>query len=201
MVLRKRSDSYKSKVGETLDYTSIVSLKVKKYFELEVILEDNSKKKLVINYLEKSRHNLLLAKFIKEGTNSVKVLQELGFDSGFKAFDWVTNASYYAMYMAAQAALASIGIKCENHTATPFALEYFFVFKNKLEKEFIELLRKNQGLIEEKDVKKLREGKDARQHVQYDITKSMEEKEALVVLEEAGLFINRMEQLISAFSD
>ncbi len=183
-----------------MNYAQKVNFKIKKYFELEILTEDDSKRKLSPNYLNKARHNFLLAKFIKEGTSSQKILQQLGFDATFRAFDWVINASYYAMYMAAQAVLAAIGIKCENHTATPYALEYFFVFKNKLESDYVAILRKHQHLIDEKDLEKLREGKNARQTAQYDVAKTMEEKVALAVLKDAGIFVERMEQLLAAIS-
>jgi len=183
-----------------MDYKKEVILKVRKYFELEIITENETKKKLAPNYLEKARHNLLVSKFIEKGTGSKEVLDILGFDEKFKAFDWIINTGYYAMYMAAQSVLASLGIKCENHTATPYALEYYFVLKEKLEQEFVDLLRKNQDLIVKEDVDRLRLGKETRIEAQYDVSKSMEQKMALAVLDDANRFIDRMENLLEVIS-
>ncbi|MBU0456858.1 MAG: HEPN domain-containing protein [Nanoarchaeota archaeon] len=183
-----------------MDYNKEVTLKVKKYIDLEIISEDKSRNKLAKNYLTKARHNFLVSKFIEKGTDSKEVLEILGFDDEFKAYDWIINTSYYAMYMVAQAVLASINIKCENHTATPYALEYYFVMKDKLEQEFVDLLRKNQDLIDKDDVDKLRSGKETRIKAQYDVLESMEKEMASTILEDTGKFIERMEKLFEVIS-
>ncbi len=183
-----------------MDYQKEVILKVRKYIELEIIIEDKAKRKLAANYLEKARHNFLLAKFVNKGTASPKVLELVGFDPEFTADDWVINAAYYAMYMAAQAVLAALGIKCENHNATPFALEYYFVFRNKLEQEFVDLLKKHQDIIKNEDIELLRAGKESRLAAQYDVTVAMEKERADIVLADAGTFLDRMERLLAAIS-
>lgn len=175
-------------------------LKIKKYLELGVIVEDKSKRKLAENYFKKARHNLLIAKFLKEGTNSSKVLALIGFQEDFYAYDWIVNASYYAMYMAAQSVLAAIDIKCENHTATPYALEYYFAEKGKLEQEYVRLLKDQQGLIAEKDIEILQEGKEARLEAQYDVTKSMEKRTALKIIGDADRFLERLDILLEVIS-
>ena len=182
-----------------MNYQKKVIIKIKKYLELEIIVDDYNQKKLVLNYLQKARHNFLVSQFIEKGTSNQKVLEELGFSTELRAFDWVINTAYYAMYMAAQAVLAAIGIKCENHTATPYALEYYFVFQDTLEQQYVDLLRESQTM-EPVEVERLRRGKELRLEAQYDVSKSMIQERALSLLSDAGRFIERMELLIAAIS-
>ncbi|MFQ5891708.1 MAG: HEPN domain-containing protein [Candidatus Methanofastidiosia archaeon] len=70
----------------------------------------------------------------------------LKIDPDFSVYDWVIISGYYSMYHAVLACLARFGYKSDNHTATMFALEYFFVNKGLLEKEYLEMLKKVRNL-------------------------------------------------------
>ena len=96
-------------------------------------------------HIKKADHNLIV----------MTDLQKLGHE------DWVAIAAYYAMYHSALAALASIGYKSDNHTATITALEVFFVKKNLLEKKFLEKFKQARD-FEEEYVQKLRHARRQR---------------------------------------
>lgn len=99
------------------------------------------------------------------------------------------------MYHSALAALASVGYKSDNHTATIFALEVFFVRKNLLEKEFLEKLKQAREL-EEEYVQKLRRARKQRETAQYGVTEETGKDTAEKLLKCAREFVNRMERLI-----
>ena len=112
----------------------------------------------------------------------------------FSAFDWMVITSYYAMYHSALAALASIGYKSDNHTATIIALEVFFVKKNLLEKEFLDKLEQAREL-EEEYVQKLRHARKQRETAQYEVTEETGKDAAEKLLKDARHFVDRMEKL------
>jgi uncharacterized protein (UPF0332 family) len=158
-----------------------VVLKVRKYFDLEIVIADASRKDLANLYIQKARHNLLVAGYLRK--------------ADFAAWDWVINTSYYAMYMAAQCVLAAIGIKCDNHTATPYVLEYYFVFSEQLEQKYVDLLK---NMVTHDDIVSLKQAKKYRIEAQYAVTESMGKKKAEKLLTDAGSFVNRMEVLLGS---
>ena len=110
--------------------------------------------RLVPNFMEKARHNLTLSKTIEKLSNEENAKKALRLPDDFYAFDWVIITAYYAMYHSALAALASIDYKSDNHTATMFALEVFFVHKELLEPEFLEKLKQAEALEAEYDLRR-----------------------------------------------
>ena len=148
----------------------------------------------------KSRHNFVVAQHLKELSQNNTLRTQANLIPTFTAYDWVINTAYYAMYMAAQGVLAQIGIKCDNHSATPTALEFHFVLEKKLERKFIGQLRSHQHLVFKKDITQLREARDQREIAQYNVLTSIQKEQALILLNMATSFIERMEQLMEVIS-
>lgn len=76
----------------------------------------------------------------KEGKKSLKV------STDYIGYDWTISCGYYAMFHAATAELAAIGIKAQSHESLIEGLEYHFVLKEKA--------------IESKDIEKTNLQKD-----------------------------------------
>lgn len=166
----------------------------------KIILHDPSRKTLALLLLEKSRHNFIVAQHLKELSQNSKLKTEARLPTSFIAYDWVINAAYYSMYMAAQGVLAQINIKCENHTATPTALEFHFVLQQKLELKYVEQLREHQNIIIQKDIIFLRDAKSQREMAQYSVLSSIQKEQAITLINVASRFIERMEQLSEVIS-
>ncbi len=152
-------------------------------------------KRLAPNFMEKTRHNLLLCAAIHDLSSNEDAKKVLKVPQNFSAFDWVVITAYYAMYHSALAALASIGYKSDNHTATIIVLEVYFVRKNLLEKEFLDKLKQARKL-EEEYIQKLRRARRQRETAQYGVTEETGKDAAEKLLKDARGFVNRMERLI-----
>jgi uncharacterized protein (UPF0332 family) len=152
--------------------------------------------RLTTNFINRARHNLLISKILYKISIDEKVKEMLMLTSDFQVFDWVVITGYYAMYHAALACIASIGFKSDNHTATILALERFFVRRGKLEKKFLEKIKRAKRL-EEEYIRKIKAAKRRREVAQYDVTTSVEQMMAEVVLKDADEFIERIEKLLA----
>lgn len=148
-------------------------------------------------FLANAKHNFTVSNILWKSGDAGEVKKALKVPDDFSAFDWVVVTSYYAMYHSAMAALASVGYKSDNHTATIIALEVHFVGKNLLEREFLEKLRHAMDL-EEEYVQKLRRARKQREMAQYGVTEEAGKDAAEKLLKDAGLFVNRMERLIES---
>ena len=84
------------------------------YRKKGLIRKSDGVKSLAGSYLRKSRNNLV-AMQLDYNVSSEKRFQEAFGISDFKQYDWVVVKGYYAMYMAALACLAKIGLKIDNH--------------------------------------------------------------------------------------
>lgn len=90
--------------------------------------------------------------------------------------DWVVITAYYAMYHAALALLARIGLGSKDHATTVAVLEYFFGRRigRELIEKFDELKKKKDKveaiIIEEKYIDYLWRVKRARETVQYGVS-------------------------------
>lgn len=153
--------------------------------------------RLGASYLAKARHNFSVSGLLRTVGNTSEAKKVLGLPGDFSAFDWVVITAYYAMYHSALAALASVGYRSDNHTATIIALEAFFVRKNLLEKEFLDKLKQAREL-EEEYVQKLRHARRQRETAQYGVTTETGKDAAEKLLKDAGEFVNRMEKLVGA---
>src|SRR3989338_2854941 len=148
-------------------------------------------RRLSQSYLAKADHNFMVGSIILKLGGSDEAKKALNIPGDFSAFDWVAITSYYAMYHSALAALASVGYKSDNHTATIIALEVFFVKKNLLEKEFLDKLKQAREL-EEEYVQKLRRARRQIETAQYGVTEETGKDAAEKLLKNAGAFVNRM---------
>lgn len=147
------------------------------------------------SFMEKARHNLQVCNAIRVLSSEEDAKTALRLPKDFSAFDWVVVTAYYAMYHSALAALASVGYKSDNHTATIVALEIFFVRKKLLEPEFLDKLKQAREL-EEEYVRKLRQARRQRETAQYVVTEETGKDAAEKLLGDAQLFVNRIERLI-----
>ncbi|MDD4976855.1 MAG: HEPN domain-containing protein, partial [Bacteriovorax sp.] len=109
--------------------------------------------------------------------------------------EWVVVCAYYAMYMAASATLAKISYKSKNHTATVLALETFFVKKQLLEENYLDMIEKAQ--LEKEYVDNLNLARDRREIAQYSVTKETTRRIAEEIKEDAYKFVERMEKLVT----
>ncbi|MFH1225063.1 MAG: HEPN domain-containing protein [Candidatus Diapherotrites archaeon] len=112
----------------------------------------------------------------------------------YDSSEWVAVCAYYAMYMAASAALARVNYRSKNHSATVLALETFFVDKQLLEKKYVEIIEKAQ--LEKDYVDGLNLARNKREIAQYSVTKETTRKIAVELKDDAYKFVERVERLI-----
>jgi uncharacterized protein (UPF0332 family) len=169
-----------------------LKLSIEFYKKKLLLRESKVEKMLAGGYLKKARNNLVAMQIDYEVSENDSVRKLLNI-SGFKEYDWVVVKGYYAMYMASLACLAKLGLKCENHNATISAIEFYFVEKGKLERDYLEIL-KNVSL-EKAYVENLRGAKEDRITAQYDVSEEFKKRKADEMLSNARLFVDRMEKL------
>jgi len=163
------------------------------FYKRKLLLRESKVERMLAeSYLRKARNNIIAMQVDFEVSENEKV-QKLINISGFKEYDWVVVKGYYAMYMASLSCLAKIGLKSENHNATISAIEFYFVLKGRLEKEYLEIL-KNVSL-EKGYVDSLRGAKDDRITAQYDVSEEFEKRKADEMITNAKAFVDRMEKL------
>lgn len=152
------------------------------------------------SYLAKASHNFMVSSILSKLGDNDEAKKLLNVPGDFSASDWVVITAYYAMYHSALAALASIGYKSDNHTATIIALEAFFVKKNLLEKEFLDKLKQAREL-EEEYVQKLRHARRQRETAQYEVTEETGKDAAEKLLKDARSFVDRIEKMIKGLEE
>ncbi len=167
--------------------------KLEFYIHKGILVKMPGIENLVSNFLKKARTNLITMSILLE-TKRKEVKDLLNIPRDYSPNEWVINTAYYSMYLAALAALAKIGYKSKNHTATIYALETFFVKKGLLEKEILELLEKVK--IESKYVEMIRTARDKREIAQYSPTKKTVDFAATSIKGDSYKFVNRIEKLI-----
>lgn len=145
-------------------------------------------------YMRRARTNLATMSLLHDLMYNTKAKEILKVPDNYTSIEWVIVSGYYAMYMAACAALAKIGYRSYDHGATICALEEFFVKKEMLEPEYLKMLKGAQ--LEGKYVDDLRIAKESRQIAQYDVTKETTEDIAEGIREDAPKFVNRMDLLL-----
>jgi uncharacterized protein (UPF0332 family) len=125
------------------------------------IVEPNER--LSKSYLEQAKSSLLRAEK----------------DLGDRDFLWATVAIYYAEYYALYSFLQRIGIKCENHTCSIFAVSL---------------------LLGEEKIRTINEHKDKRIDAQYYMKVGQEDK-IRQMLKEAKIFVADLDELVSKLSE
>jgi uncharacterized protein (UPF0332 family) len=149
-----------------------------------------------------SPNNYLSDGHIKKADHNLIVMTDLN-KLGHK--DWVLIAAYYAMYHAALALLAKIGLESKDHATTVAILEYFFgkqISKEIIEK-FNELKERKDKIeaiiIEEKYINYLWKIKRARETVQYGI--AITYKETDVMMNIAREFVSKVKLVINELDE
>ncbi|MCS4541848.1 MAG: HEPN domain-containing protein [Euryarchaeota archaeon] len=154
--------------------------------------------KLTQKFIDKAKNNLITLSILFDLHNNKGVRDALNVPEEYDSSEWVVVCAYYAMYMAASAALAKINYKSKNHTATVLALETFFVKKQLLEEKYLKMIEKAQ--LEKEYVDNLNLARDRREIAQYSVTKETTRKIAEEIKEDAYKFVERIERLIDSLS-
>lgn len=150
--------------------------------------------KLAVRFIEKAKSNLITLSILFDLHTNKEVRDTLNVPKDYDSSEWVVVCAYYAMYMAASAALAKISYKSKNHTATVLALETFFVEKQLLEETYLKMIEKAQ--LEKEYIDNLNLARDRREIAQYSVTKETTRRIAEEIKEDAYKFVERMEKLI-----
>jgi uncharacterized protein (UPF0332 family) len=153
-------------------------------------------RKLAPAYLEKAKNNLVTMSVLYDLQDKKEARELLNVPDDYDSSAWVVSCAYYAMYMAASAALARINYRSKNHTATIIALETFFVKKELLEAEYLKMIEKAQ--VEREHVDQLKLARDRREIAQYSVTKQTTRKIADEIKDDAYKFVERMEKLVTS---
>jgi len=139
---------------------------------------------------------------IKKADHNLIVMTDL---NRLKHEDWVVIAAYYAMYQSALALLAKIGLESKDHATTVAVLQYFFdrqISKELIEK-FNELKERKDKIeaivIDEKYIDYLWKVKRARETVQYGISVTYKETDA--IMNNARDFVSKIKLVISELDE
>ncbi len=154
--------------------------------------------KLAPRLIEKAKNNLITLSILFDLHNDKEVRASLNVPEDYDSSEWVVVCAYYAMYMAALAPLVKLGYQSKNHTATVFALETFFVKKQLLEEDYLDMIEKAQ--LEKEYLDTLNLARNKREMAQYSITKETTRRLAEEIKEEAYKFVERMEKLVADLS-
>ncbi|MDD5446843.1 MAG: HEPN domain-containing protein [Methanocellales archaeon] len=152
-------------------------------------------RKLAPRFIEKAKNNLITLSILFDLHNDKGARESLDVPEDYDSSEWVVVCAYYAMYMAASATLATISYKSKNHTATVLALETFFVKKQLLEEDYLDMIEKAQ--LEKEYVDDLNLARDRREIAQYSVTKETTRRIAEEIKEDAYKFVERMEKLVA----
>lgn len=167
---------------------------IQTYLKNKSIIKDATVKKLASKHLDKARNNLITMNLLNELNDNNETRKILKLPKDYKTDDWIVTASYYAMYSAATALLAKIGYKSSTHNATIAALEHFFVKKELIEQEYIEMFKR--ALINKEEIEHITEAKEKREIAQYGITEETTKKIVEAMMKNAYDFVSKAELLL-----
>lgn len=174
----------------------MLKIKVKGYFENNDLKQDSSISVLVKYYIDKARHNIETASLLMQASEDEQIKKKIKLSMDYVGYDWVISCGYYAMFHAATAALAVIGIKARNHESLIEGLEYYFVLKEKaIDSKDVEKLKSAQKL-DEKYVNRMWATRSKRNTAQYKAENVIARKDAEKVYKYAIEFVNMLEILI-----
>ena len=114
---------------------------IKFYTSKELLIKDETVKRLANEYLAKAKNNLITLKILDELQDDKTSRKRLNIPESYSTYEWVVITGYYAMYTAAISLLAKVGYRSKNHTATLCVLEEFFVKKKILDEDILLLLK------------------------------------------------------------
>jgi len=155
--------------------------------------------KLAPRFLEKARNNLITMSILFDLHSNKEARKLLQVPEEYDPSEWIVVSGYYSMYMAASAALAKVGYRSKNHTATIAGLDSFFVRKKLLEPEYAKMIENAQ--LEQEVVDQLRLARERREIAQYSVTKETTGTLAKQIKEDAYKFVERIEKLVQSLSE
>lgn len=164
------------------------------FIQKELLTKTPFIQKLAPRFIGKAKNNLITLSILFDLQNNIKIRDSLNVPDDYDSSEWAVVCAYYAMYMAALAALAKINYKSKNHTATVLALETFFVKKQLLEETYIRMIEKAQ--LEKEYIDNLNLARDRREIAQYSVTKETTRRIAEEVKEDSYKFVERMDKLL-----
>jgi len=164
------------------------------YIKRELLIKDESIKRLADEYLTKAKNNLTTLKILDELQKDKKFRKKLDIPESYSTHEWVVITGYYAMYTAAISLLAKIGYRSKNHTATLCVLEEFFVKKKILDEDILILLK--SAMFHKEEIEKLSDARHKREIAQYSITKQTTKSISEKIKKDAYNFVNKCEEII-----
>lgn len=166
------------------------------YLKRKQLLHSQEYTQLEKPFLLKSRKNFAVANLLFKISDQEELKKMLNITTDFETYDWIISVSYYAMYMAALAALARLGIKSQSHAATIIVLEHHYVREQKqLDPKHIDKLTKAYSLSEDLIIK-LMQTKTKRETAQYEATPAISKENAISSLQDADEFITKIEEIL-----
>lgn len=176
----------------------MLKIKVKGYFDGGDLKIDPTITALVKYHIDKARHNIETGSLLMEISKEKEVKKRLRVTEDYNGYDWTISCGYYAMFHAATAALASIGIKSKSHESLIEGLEYHFVDKEKaIESEDVEKIKAAKRL-DEKYINRMWATKSKRNTSQYKADSIIAEKDAEKIYKNAIDFVGTIESLIKS---
>lgn len=174
----------------------MLKIKVKGYFDNGDLKADPTITTLVKYHVDKARHNIETASLLMEASKDKETKKRLKVSTDYIGYDWTISCGYYAMFHAATAALAEIGIKAQNHESLIEGLEYHFVLKEKaIKTEDLEKL-KSAKRLDEVYVNRMWATKSKRNTAQYKADSVIAQKDAEKIYKNAIDFVDTIESLI-----
>lgn len=174
----------------------MLKIKVKGYFDNGDLRIDLTITALVKYHIDKARHNIETSSLLMEVSKDKENKKRLKVSVDYVGYDWTISCGYYAMFHAATAALAAIGIKAQSHESLIEGLEYHFVLKERsVDSEDIEKI-KSAKRLDEKYVNRMWATKSKRNTAQYKADSVIAQKDAEKVYRNAIDFVNTIESLI-----
>ena len=131
--------------------------------------------KLAPRFIQKAKNNLITLSILFDLHKNKGARNSLNVPDDYDSNEWVVICAYYAMYIAASAALAKISYKSKNHTATVLALETFFVKKQLLEEDYLKMIEKAQ--LEKEYIDNLNLARDKRERLHNTVLQKKRQEE------------------------
>ena len=158
------------------------------------IIRDESFKTLSAKFLEKAKNNLKTMELLSELNKSKKVKKLLKIPKDYDSTEWVVICGYYAMYSSALALIAKIGFKSKTHTATLSILDEFYVKKELLNKEDLELI--SHASLKKEELEQISQARHKREIAQYSVTKQTTKDIAEEIKNDSFAFVNKVQEII-----
>ncbi|MBI5061208.1 MAG: hypothetical protein HZB67_02745 [Candidatus Aenigmarchaeota archaeon] len=187
---------------------------VKTYLAEGLLKKDTSAKELVGIYLQNAERSFATANLLLAISDSSELKKANKIEPEFETYIWVLITSYYAMFYAANALLAKIGLKTTEkiaHKVTSDAFVIYFILNNKLAKSLFESYQESMSHAmdltkqdmetfitkAEKFASSLEDERRKRGKFQYNMKLEMKRSKAVTSLERAREFIREIRILVN----